>query len=96
MPRVCTLVLFCIARFMITFVIDQLAMMAIRCLAILFGPIKTKKLEENVPYILKIVPVSICKIVLLINPWCTYARVTVVCLCVCVCVSVLLKISLCA
>ena len=37
---------------------DRRALMALRCLALLFAPMKTKKLEESIPYILKIVPVS--------------------------------------
>ena len=35
------------------------ALMALRCLALLFAPMKTKKLETNIPYILKILPVSV-------------------------------------
>lgn len=51
-------------NFWFTFAIDQLAMMAIRCLAIVFAPIKTKKLEENVPCVLKIVPIGIQTLIL--------------------------------
>ena len=39
--------------------VDRVVMMALRCLALLFAPIKTKKLDDDVPYILKIIPVSI-------------------------------------
>ena len=38
----------------IDFLTDQCALMALRCLAIIFSPMKTK----NIPYILQIVPVS--------------------------------------
>ena len=34
-------------------------MLALRCLALLFTPIKAKKLPESIPYIMKIVPVSV-------------------------------------
>ena len=33
-------------------------MMAVRCLAVLFAPMKSKRLGEDITYILKIVPVS--------------------------------------
>ena len=45
-----TFVFFCCA--------DQNTLLALRCLALLFAPMKTKKLEENIPYIMKVVPVS--------------------------------------
>ena len=38
--------------------VDIVASMALRCLALLFAPIKTKKLEEDIPFIMKVVPVS--------------------------------------
>lgn len=34
-------------------------MLALQCLGLLFTPLKTKKLQENIPYILKIIPVSL-------------------------------------
>ena len=39
----------------------RLAMMSLRCLTLLFAPLKKKKLESHgdIPYVLKIVPVSI-------------------------------------
>ena len=37
----------------------QLAMIGLRCLTLLFAPLKKKKLERDIPFILKIVPVSI-------------------------------------
>ncbi len=43
----------------ILFPIDCCAMMALRCLALLLAPLKTKKLCENIPFILKVVPVSL-------------------------------------
>ena len=39
--------------------IGHCALMALRCLVLLFAPMKTKKLETNIPYIFKIVPVSV-------------------------------------
>ena len=39
-------------------------MMGLRCLALLFVPMKCKKMEESIPYIAKVVPVSyiVCKV----------------------------------
>ena len=37
---------------------EQSGMMAMRCLALLFSPLKTKKLGENIPFIMKVVTVS--------------------------------------
>lgn len=47
-----------LARLYVHF-IGHCALMALRCLALLFAPMKQKKLETNIPYILKIVPVSV-------------------------------------
>ena len=41
------------------YIIDRCAMMALRCLSILYTPAyKRKRLGDDIPYILKIVPVS--------------------------------------
>ena len=39
--------------------LDRTAMMVLHCLSLLFAPMKTKKLEEDIPYVIKIVPVSL-------------------------------------
>ena len=38
---------------------EKSGIMAIRCLALLFSPLKTKKLGESIPFIMKVVTVSI-------------------------------------
>ena len=38
---------------------DQSAMLALQCLALLFSPLNTKKIEKSIPYIIKVVPVSL-------------------------------------
>ena len=40
--------------------VDVIVFMALCCLSLLFAPIKTKKLGENIPYIMRVVPVSVC------------------------------------
>ena len=40
------------------FFTEKCAMLTLRCLALLFASLKTKKLDESIPYIIKIVPVS--------------------------------------
>ena len=44
--------------------VDDCAMMGLRCLALLFVPIKCKRMEDSIPYIAKVVPVSyiVCKV----------------------------------
>ena len=46
---------------------DRVCMIAVRCLALMVCPIKTKKLGDCVPYVLKIVPVSSYHIAVLSN-----------------------------
>lgn len=41
------------------FLTERCSLLALRCLGLLFTPLKIKKLQESIPYILKIVPVSI-------------------------------------
>lgn len=62
------------------FAADHTALMALRCLRILFAPIKTKKLGEIILFILKVVPVSTAKFVVLLYV-CMY--VNLVCLQIC-------------
>lgn len=38
---------------------DRSILMALRCLTLLFAPMKSKKLDDNLPYIMKVVPVSL-------------------------------------
>lgn len=38
---------------------ESVALVALRCLALLFIPTKTKKIGENIPFILQVVPVSV-------------------------------------
>lgn len=40
------------------FYTDRCVLMALRCLTLLFVPLKSKKLDDNLPYIMKVVPVS--------------------------------------
>ena len=48
-------------------------MMGLRCLALLFIPMKCKRMDDNIPYIAKVVPVSVYihvhgqKIVMFVN-----------------------------
>ena len=43
---------------MLAFPTDKCALMALRCMAIMFTPTKTKKMGDNIPYIMQVVPVS--------------------------------------
>lgn len=42
------------------FLIEECAVMALRCLALTIGSQKTKKLGSSIPYVLKVVNVSTC------------------------------------
>lgn len=51
----------CVDLYITVFITDACVHMGLRCLTLLFAPMKTKKLEtSSIPYILKIVPVSHC------------------------------------
>ena len=58
--KVCIMRYCCVhAQQRFPFVISQCAMMALRCLALLFTKLKKLDHPDNIPYILKVVPVSI-------------------------------------
>lgn len=42
----------------ISILIEKCCLTALHCLALLFIPMKTKRLDNNIPYILQVVPVS--------------------------------------
>ena len=41
------------------FAIDDTALMALRCLALLFVQTKVKRADDDIPYVMRFVPVSI-------------------------------------
>ena len=53
--------------------IDRVCIIGVRCLALLACPIKTKKLGDCVPYVLKIVPVS--RYITVLSNYCGKVRV---------------------
>ena len=56
-----TIISSCVLPFLsytVVFISESCSMLALRCLALLFTPIKVKKLPESIRYVLKIVPVS--------------------------------------